>query len=128
MRRYWNNSPNKYKNTKITVNGILFDSKREAARYCELLILEQAGKITELRRQVKYTLIPAQYEPDTIGPRGGRIKGKLIEREAAYYADFVYLDETDQTVVEDTKGMRTPDYVLKRKMMLYIFGIRVREI
>ena len=71
----------KYGAKKITQNGITFDSKREAKRYGELLLLERAGAITELQRQVEFVLIPAQREPDTIGKRGGVIKGKVIEHK-----------------------------------------------
>lgn len=103
-----------------------FDSKKEYKRYCELLLLERAGEITELRRQVKCVLIPSQYEPDIIGKRGGVKRGKLIEREVSYIADFVYF-QNGKMVVEDTKGFRTPDYIMKRKMMLYFHGIRIKE-
>lgn len=120
----WNN---KYKNKKVVIDGIVFDSKREAKRYGELLLLEKAGAITNLQRQVKYVLIPAQREPDTVGARGGIHKGKLIEKECSYYADFVY-EQDGETVVEDAKGMRTEKYLIKRKLMLYIHGIRIREI
>ena len=120
---------NKYKNQKITVDNITFDSKKEADRYFELRILEKAGKIADLKRQVKYILIPAQREPDKIGVRGGITKGKLIERECAYIADFVYKDlEKGELVVEDTKGFRTPEYIIKRKLMLYQYGIRIKEV
>lgn len=120
---------NKYSNKKIEVDGITFDSKREAKRYKELLLLEQAGAISNLQRQVKYVLIPTQREPDTVGARGGIHKGKVIEKECAYYADFVYFDrEKQEIVVEDTKGMKTIDYVIKRKLMLYRHGIRITEI
>lgn len=123
------NTGNKYHNKKITIEGLTFDSKREAKRYQELRLLEKAGKIRDLRTQVKFVLIPAQREPDIIGPKGGKKPGKLLERECAYIADFVYRDiATDRTEVEDTKGMRTADYILKRKMMLYFYGIRIREI
>lgn len=118
---------NKYKNKKVVIDGLVFDSKREAKRYGELLLLEKVGAITNLQRQVKYVLIPAQREPDTVGARGGIHKGKLIEKECAYFADFVY-QQDGETVVEDTKGMRTTDYVIKRKLMLYRHGIRIREI
>lgn len=108
---------------------IKFDSKREAKRFIELRWLEQAGEITGLERQVKFVLIPAQREPDTVGKRGGVIKGKLIERECAYVADFVYFDtKTGEKVVEDAKGVRTTEYVIKRKLMLYIHGIRIKEV
>ena len=108
-------------------NGIAYDSAKEARRHAELLLLEKAGKITNLQTQVKFVLIPAQYEPDTIGPRGGVKRGKLIEREVSYIADFVY-EENGKMVVEDTKGFRTKDYIIKRKMMLWIHGIRIQEI
>lgn len=120
---------NKYKNQNIIVDNIKFDSKKEANRYFELRLLEKAGKIADLQRQVKYVLIPAQREPDKVGARGGVIKGKLIERECAYIADFVYKDlEMDELVVEDTKGFRTPEYIIKRKLMLYNYNIKIREV
>lgn len=123
------NNKNKYSNKKVEVDGIVFDSKREAKRYQELLLLEKVGAILNLQRQVKYVLIPTQREPDTVGSRGGIHKGKVIEQECAYYADFVYFDrEKQEMVVEDTKGMRTTDYIIKRKLMLFRHGIRIREI
>jgi len=129
MRRAWTRSRSKYGATKITVNGMIYDSKKEARRAQALGLLEAAGKISDLRKQVKYVLIPAQREPDIIGPRGGVKPGKLIEREVAYIADFVYFDnDTGETVVEDTKGVRTKEYILKRKMMLYFHGIKIKEV
>lgn len=122
-------SGKKYGNAKSEVDGEIFDSRKEARRYIELQLLLKAGTIKDLRRQVRFVLVPAQREPDEIGPRGGRKPGKLIEKEVAYVADFVYTDtETGKTVVEDTKGMRTKDYVIKRKLMLYVHGVRIREI
>lgn len=117
----------KYHNKKVNVGGEVYDSKKEFRRFQELKLLEQAGEIQNLRRQVKFILIPAQREPDTIGKRGGIIKGKLLEREVAYIADFVY-ERNGEMVVEDTKGFRTADYILKRKMLLYFHGIRIKEI
>lgn len=117
----------KYHNSKVVIDGITFDSKKEAIRYQELKLLQTAGEISGLKLQVKYTLIPAQYEPDTIGKRGRIKKGKLIERECSYIADFVYF-ENGYTVVEDTKGVRTKDYIIKRKLMLWVHGIRIKEI
>ena len=119
-------SPSKYGNRKVTRGVMTFDSEKEYRRYCELSLLERAGKVADLRRQVKFVLIPSQYEPNTIGKRGGVKRGKLIEREVSYVADFVYTED-GKTVVEDTKGFRTADYILKRKLMLYIHGIRIRE-
>ena len=127
----WSNrfKGNKYGNRKIAFDGQTFDSKKEMRHYTELLLLEKAGKITNLQRQVKFQLIPAQREPDTIGPKGGHKPGKLIEREVSYVADFVYTDlQTGQTVVVDTKGFRTKEYTIKRKMMLYFHGIRIKEV
>ena len=126
----WNrHKSNKYGNRKIQFDGQTFDSKKEMRHYTELLLLEKAGKIKDLQRQVKFQLIPAQREPDIIGPKGGHKPGKLIEREVSYVADFVYTDmQTGQTVVVDTKGFRTKEYTIKRKMMLYFHGIRIKEV
>lgn len=117
----------KYHNRKVRRDGLTFDSKKEHRRYNELLLLQQAGEITNLRRQVKFVLIPTQRVPNIIGTRGGVKKGKLLERECAYIADFVYI-QNGETVVEDTKGVRTKDYIIKRKLMLYTQGIRIREV
>lgn len=117
----------KYGNRKAYAAGQAFDSKKEACRYAELLMLAKAGVITDLQRQVKYVLIPTQREPDTIGARGGIHKGKLLEKECSYIADFVYKQD-GETIVEDTKGFRTTEYKIKRKLMLYVHGIRIREI
>ena len=124
----------KYRNKKVEVDGILFDSKKEANRYMELKLLEKAGEITDLKRQVRYELIPRQREQSTemykSGPHKGEYKpGKVIEQSCYYVADFVYKDkEGDRIVVEDTKGMRTKDYVIKRKLMLHRYGIRIKEV
>lgn len=123
---------NKYHNRKIEVNGQIFDSRKESRRWQELVLLEHAGEISNLQRQVKFTLIPAQYEGTgevyTKGKQKGKPKpGKLLEREVSYYADFVYF-EGDQLVVEDTKGIKTKDYIIKRKMMLYFNRIKIREV
>ena len=121
---------NKYQSIKTTVNGITFDSRKEARRYQELLLLQRAGVIRDLKMQVKYVLIPAQYEVyERYGKNGQRLKDgeKLIEKECAYFADFVY-EENGKMVVEDTKGVKTKDYIIKRKLMLYIHGIRVKEV
>lgn len=126
---YPRSKKSKYGAKKTVIDGITFDSKKEARRYNELRMMEKAGSISNLQRQVKFMLIPNQREPDTIGKRGGTIKGKLIEREVAYIADFVYYDnELGHEVVEDTKGFRTPEYIIKRKLMLYLKGIRIKEV
>lgn len=110
---------NKYRNKKYkTGDGQVFDSYREYNRYFELKMLERAGEITELKRQVKFVLIPKQTDEN----------GKLAERECSYFADFTYTDKDGKYVVEDAKGVRTKEYIIKRKLMLERHGIRVREI
>ena len=133
----WNNYPGrrvaaggtgqKYGNKKIYEDGEVFDSKKEYRRWKELILLVKAGEISHLKRQVKYVLIPSQREPDIRGPRGGIRPGKLIEREVSYIADFVYTDKAGQIVVEDCKGLRTKEYIIKRKLMLHEYGIRIKE-
>ena len=118
---------NKYHSKKVVVNGEKFDSRKEYRRFCELSLLLRAGAITELQRQVEFELIPAQRGPDTVGVRGGLKRGKLLEQKCSYVADFVY-KENGNTVVEDTKGFKTKDYIIKRKLMLWVHGIRIREI
>ena len=125
---------NKYGNKKIIMDGEVFDSKREYYRYMDLKLLEGCGAISDLKRQVKYELIPVQREKSTRVYTKGRkkgqpIEGKIIEKAVSYVADFVYIDSTTgREVVEDAKGMRTKDYIIKRKLMLYIHGIKIREV
>lgn len=107
----------KYHSRKITVNGIAFDSHREARRYQELQLQLRAGEITQLQLQKKYTLIPAQKKPS-----GG------TERPVTYTADFVYIDNSGKEVVEDAKGMKTQQYIIRRKLMLWVHGIEVKEV
>ena len=106
----------KYHSRKITVDGIEFDSLKESSRWCELSLLKKAGMIQNLQRQVKFELLPAQ-----------RIEGKVIERAVSYVADFTYYQD-GQLIVEDTKGFKTKDYIIKRKLMLWVHGIQVREV
>ena len=118
------------------INGEHFDSRLEARRYQELLLLERAGKITELYRQVEFELIPAQYEEYETGeiikrgPLKGqpRVKRRCLEKACKYIADFTYIDENGEYIVEDTKGDRTDKYIIKRKLMLYLHGIKIREV
>jgi len=98
----------KYRNVKTTVDGITFDSKRESVRYCELKLLAKARKITNLRLQVPYVM---------------RVNGEKI---CKYVADFVYCEDGNE-IVEDVKGMRTREYILKRKLMKAVYGIEIRE-
>lgn len=125
-----NPPPAKYGNKKITVGGITFDSRREAKRYQELYFLQKAGKISDLELQKRFELIPAQYETfERYGKKGQRLKDgqRCVEKAVFYVADFCYVQD-GQMVVEDTKGVRTKDYIIKRKLLLWVHGIRVKEV
>lgn len=116
----------KYHNIRTGTSASLKEERRRR----ELEILERCGKIRNLRCQVPYELIPVQREPPTIGKRGGIKPGKCIERSCEYVADFVYEERSGDgwiEIVEDAKGFRTPDYKIKRKLMLFLKGIRIRE-
>jgi hypothetical protein len=109
--------PSKYRNEKTTLDGRKFDSVKEANRYAELKLKERLGVIANLRMQVPYVLIPNIRNKD----------GKLLEKAVIYKADFVY-EENGKTVVEDVKGVRTKEYKIKRKLMLYIHKIKIKEV
>ena len=122
-------------NKKTVVDGIEFDSAKEARRYSELKLLQQAGEISELELQRVFELIPAQYETfPRYGKKGQRLKDgrRCIEKSCTYKADFSYI-QNGQHIVEDTKGYRDPasasyaKFVIKRKLMLYLLGIRIKE-
>ena len=117
----------KYNSRKAVVDGITFDSGREAERYAQLKLLQKAGKISGLSLQVRFDLLPAQYaetcgEFYTKGPKKGQQKrGKCIEKAVTYIADFVYC-ENGRMIVEDAKGCRTKDYIIKRKLFRWRYG------
>ncbi|MBO5843065.1 MAG: DUF1064 domain-containing protein [Clostridia bacterium] len=126
----------KYGNKKVVVDGIQFDSKKEAQRYCELKLLQRTGKISNLQLQKSFELIPAQYETfQRFGKNGQKLKDgkRCIEKACVYRADFSYMQD-GQEVVEDTKGYRDPSsagyakFVIKRKLLLWQYGIRIKEI
>ncbi|MEE0970687.1 MAG: DUF1064 domain-containing protein [Clostridia bacterium] len=125
---------NKHNAVRTIVDGEIFHSKKEADRWCALRVAEMKGLISNLRRQVPYVLIPAQYEEvytDEVykrGPNKGKQKKKkvCVEQSVVYNADFVY-DMGGKTIVEDSKGQRFPDYIIKRKLMLYVHKIKVVE-
>src|SRR5688500_13421429 len=109
MRR---RSLNKFGAVKTTVDAITFDSKKEARRYQDLKLLERAGVISELcvdKKQLRYSLVVNS------------------EKICTYVADFRYV-ENGRTVIEDTKGFKTPEYKLKAKLMKACHGIEIREI
>ena len=104
---------NKYGARKVTTpDGQKFDSQKEYHRWCELRLLERAGKINRLQRQVRFNLIPKQDG----------------EAACTYVADFVYYDDNWDLVVEDAKGYKTDVYKIKKKLMLYFHGIRIQEV
>lgn len=111
----------KYGNKKTEVDGIVFDSKHEALRWIELKYMERAGLIRDLKRQVRFCLVP------TIEG-----EGKKIRQRAVYYvADFEYWEKNYdcwKRVVEDAKGVRTDVYKLKKKLMLWRHGIEIKEV
>lgn len=107
----------KYGNEKVKDRGQLFDSKAEHRRFLYLELLQKAGEIADLRCQVEFELIPAMEKPS-----GGK------ERPTFYRADFTYKDRQGSFVVEDVKGAVTPEFRIKRKLMLHVHGIEVREI
>lgn len=121
----------KYHSKKITCDGESFDSKKEFRRWQALWLLERAGQIKDLKRQVKFELIPPQYE--TVArysqKTGKRLKDekKFLEHGCYYIADFVYSRPDGSVVVEDSKGVRTDAYIIKRKLMLRIHGIKILE-
>ena len=108
----------KYRNVKTTVDGITFDSAKEARRWSELKLMERAGLIYDLQRQVPFVLIPKQMRD-----------GKVVERPVIYKADFTYT-ENGQEVVEDTKSdaTKTKEYIIKRKLMLWQYGLQIKEV
>lgn len=107
----------KYGNIKT--NG--YDSKKEAAYAEKLELLKNAEKSCErvvaIEKQVKYELIPKQVSD-----------GKCVERSCTYTADFRVVYANGRVDIIDVKGFKTPDYIIKRKLMLYVFNIRVREV
>ena len=102
---------NKFHNRKK--NG--FDSVKEFNRYRDLMLLQKAGKISGLSRQIRFDLLPPQYDGD-----------KCVLRGCYYVADFTYW-ENGNFIVEDCKGYKTPDYVIKKKLMYYFHNILIKE-
>lgn len=114
-KKYFNN---KYKNKKTIIDGIKFDSKKEAERYRELKLMEKAKMIFDLELQPSFELIPTQkYNGETL-------------RKVKYIADFKYKDLAGDIVVEDTKGFKTVDYIIKKKLFIQKYGddVEFREI
>lgn len=104
----------KYGNKIVILDGMTFHSKGEADRWCILKLLEKAGEISELERQIPYSLYVPHCETG---------EPELI---CTYVADYCYR-ENGALIVEDFKGVRTPDYIIKAKLMWACYGIKVRE-
>lgn len=114
--------PKKYKygNKKVELHGKLFDSQKECDRFMELDVMRRCNQISNLELQPKFELIPAQYA-EVNG------KKKCIERACSYIADFSYI-RFGERIVEDTKGFLTKEYRIKRKLMLHVHGIQIKEV
>ena len=114
----WRKIPlrSKYGNKKTEVDGLVFDSKLEAKHWLELVAMQQRGEIFNLRRQVKYELIPAV-----------RLDGRM-RPATKYVADFVYTDKGGNEVVADSKGFKTDVWMIKRRLMRWVHGIEVIEL
>ena len=117
-------SPSKYKAKKIECDDGKFDSQGEYKRWLILKGMQDMGLISNLQRQVSYELIPQQKLRE---PRVRKGRSHHYEMPVKYIADFVY-EENGQTIVEDYKGMRLSDYVIKRKLMKFIHDIEIREV
>lgn len=116
-KRFGNSFGSKYHAKKVVNEHGRFDSKKEYERFLQLRSMEQMGVIKDLRRQVKFELLPSQ-----------KINSQVVERAVSYIADFVYVNSKGEEVVEDSKGFRTPEYIIKRKLMLFFHGIKISEV
>lgn len=120
-------SKSKYASEKTVLDGITFDSRKEARRYAMLRLMEKKGLITNLQRQVPFDLAPAQYV-DVV--RHLKTKDKtvqvMVRRPMRYIADFTYY-ENGRYIVEDTKGFRTDEYKKKKNLMRRIYEIEIKE-
>lgn len=121
----------KYRNRSTEFQGMTFDSRRERDRYIFLSAAQRDGRISDLKCQVTFHLLPAQYETVEVQLKTKvKTERRCVERAVDYIADFTYMKD-GQLVVEDTKVNKKilpTEYVLKRKMMLYFHGIKVKEV
>ena len=122
----WNK--NKYGAKKVTFDGITFDSKKEGLYYLKLKDMERCGEISNLRLQVPFELLPPIYREEVVHLKTkDKVERKCIQRAVHYIADFVYTKDGEEHII-DTKGVRLPDYLLKKKMMLALLGLEIIEI
>lgn len=119
----------KYGNKKVTYDGITFDSKKEMYHYIRLKSMQEEGLISDLRLQVPYELIPAIYEDEIVTLKTKtKVVKRCVQKAVKYVADFVYKDQYEYEVVVDAKGLRTKEYLLKKKMMRAFLGITIKEV
>lgn len=119
----------KYHNKKVTYQGIEFDSKKEMYRYIRLKSMLDEGQISDLRLQVPFELIPAIYEDEIVKLKTKtKVVKRCVQKAVKYVADFVYKDLYGYEIVEDSKGLRTKEYLLKKKMMRAFLGITIKEV
>lgn len=119
----------KYHNKRVEYEGIVFDSLKEKRRYCQLQLMEKQGIISDLRMQVPYELLPAIYEDEIVKLKTKtKVVKRCVQKSVKYIADFVYKDHYGYEVVEDAKGLRTKEYILKKKMMRALLGITINEV
>lgn len=119
----------KYRNKKVSYQGIDFDSKKEMYRYIRLKSMQEEGLISDLRLQVPFELIPAIYEDEIVKLKTKtKVVKRCVQKAVKYVADFVYKDHYGYEIVEDSKGLRTKEYVLKKKMMRAFLGITIKEV
>ena len=121
----------KYGNRKVTIEGINFDSEREAKRYLILKEYQNKGDISDLKLQVVYELIPAIKELKTVVLKTKTIQKEVtIQQAITYRCDFTYVKD-EKLIVEDVKispKMLPPEYKLKKKLLRYVHGIDIREV
>ena len=116
----------KYHAKPTTVAGIRFASKGEAERYLFLREEEKAGRIRDLRLQVAYPILPAHWTT-RIGAKGKPVRDRLALSAVSYVADFVYLTADGVEVVEDFKGMETPEFKMKEALVWDRYGVRLSK-
>ena len=107
--------PSKYRAQRVTHGGIKYDSKAEMRRHHQLLLLEHAGEISKLQHQVRFELVPSVRFLDA----------RKAKPAMVYVADFVYADKHGAQVIEDVKGVRTKEFVIKRHLMLALRGLHI---
>lgn len=120
---------NKYHNKRTYIDGKVFDSKKEAMRYLILKDKLERGEIDDLRLQVPYELLPSIYEDQIVHLKTkDKVVKKCVQRAVNYVADFVYYDKkTGNEIIEDSKGKRVKEYILKKKMMKALLGLTITE-